>query len=666
MYCPICGEEVNLSQSQCPSCGTNLDWSDYQTENSQDESINSGNNVQTEADNHSYYKDINKDDPFAPNAGFSGVEFDAPSNATEQDFAANSEHAGFDSPEAANYQSDDLHYDYYDSEDEAEQRKRFIWLLLGAGLVILLLVLVFVLINRRNSGREVGPNSSSPIPKFSTSNSTSKEGTTTTTRDSKKTRQSLIPSSNKNDIVYVTPTPKPTPTPAPTPKPTTTAAPSTKAPTTTTTESSKETGAETTTSTKKSDKTTTSSSDSSINNSSKETNSKQTTVNNNKDEPAASSTFASDHDTYLKLNSGNLPVEPKRFANPDKPGNTNPGGEVLPNNNSESKKLSSFINEALQNINAPVYNGAQVQDKTVQLPNFSNVKQVPSEIWVQTYLNQFLKTVKGSTNPFDTKEFKLSEIETFLQKQVNPEITLDPSAAYDVTPYVYQKGSDNGIFSIPETAIEPNEKIAENSESKTTFVPIETVKLKNGNYEVRMVELNYDLRSHGGVNYREITDMRHQKVVGLAIDSTKSVAKTPEDITNDGDSVFFMSLEEMKANLGYVKYTLKPDSNGNLTLISKISYAANASDSNVINRITEIEKGIYANLGSSSVRTAETDIPLMNNPKLADNENNASQIGTIRNDSQYLVFNIGSDPQYIALATAGDGDLIGYVNLSEE
>ena len=173
------------------------------------------------------------------------------------------------------------------------------------------------------------------------------------------------------------------------------------------------------------------------------------------------------------------------------------------------------------------------------------------------------------------------------------------------------------------------------------------------------------MRTHEDVNYRVITDLRHQKVIGLAIDSTKSVAQTADDITNDGDTVFFMNIEEMKANLGYVKYTLTPGSNGNLTLVSKISYAANASNSDVLDRISEIEDHIYSNLDSSSVKTAEKDIPLMNNPKTADADK-VSQIGTIRKDSQYLVFNIGSDSQFIALTSAGDGDLIGYIDLMVE
>lgn len=656
MYCPICGEEVNLSQSQCPSCGTNLDWSDHQENNFQNEEINSDNNIQTSNESNSYYKDINKNDPFAPNAGFNSVDYDVPETNADQQFERSSGSVNSQPLAGGNYQSDDLQYDYYDSEEENKQRKRFIWLLLGAGIVILLLTLLFVLISRKNKGREVGPNLSNSVSELSISSSTSEKSTTSSTTEQSESSQSLVQSSNKNEIVYVTPTPAPTPTPTTTVATTTT----TKAPTTTTT---KATSKETTTASTV-ENTTTSSTDSSIDNSSKETDPKQTTTDNTQESTPTSTTFASDHETYLRLNSGDLPVEPNRFGDPDKPGDTAPTGEILPDNNSESKKLSSFINESLQNINSPVYNGAQVQDRTVQLPNFSHISQVPSELWIETYLNQFLKTVKGSTNPFDTKEFKLKEIEEFLQKNVNPEIKLDPNSPYNVPPYEYRK-DDDGTFSIPDTAIEPNEEITENPESKTTFVPIETVKLKNGNYEVRMIELNYDLRTHEDVNYRVITDLRHQKVIGLAIDSTKSVAQTADDITNDGDTVFFMNIEEMKANLGYVKYTLTPGSNGNLTLVSKISYAANASNSDVLDRISEIEDHIYSNLDSSSVKTAEKDIPLMNNPKTADADK-ASQIGTIRKDSQYLVFNIGSDSQFIALTSAGDGDLIGYIDLMAE
>lgn len=660
MYCPICGEEVNLSQSQCPSCGTNLDWSDHQENNFQNEEINSDNNIQSSNDNNSYYKDINKNDPFAPNAGFNNVDYDALDTNSDKQFESSSDSINSQSFAGKNYQSDDLQYDYYDSDEENEQRKRFIWLILGAGLVILLLTLLFVLLSRKNQGREVGPNLSNSVSELSISSSTSEENTTSSTTERSESSQSLVRSSNKNEIVYVTPTPSPTPKPTTTVATTTT----TKAPTTTTTKAtSKETTTTTTSSVENS--TSTSSTDSSIENSSKKTNPKQTTTDNTQESTPTSTTFASDHDTYLRLNSGDLPVEPNRFGKPEKPEDTKATGEVLPDNNSESKKLSSFINESLQNINSPVYNGAQVQDRTVQLPNFSHVSQVPSELWVETYLNQFLKAVKGSTNPFDTKEFKLKEIEEFLQKNVNPEIKLDPNSGYNVPPYEYKK-DDDGIFSIPDTAIEPNEEITENPESNTTFIPIETVKLKNGNYEVRMIELNYDLRTHEEMNYRTITDLRHQKVIGLAIDSQTSVAKIAEDITNDGDTVFFMNIEEMKANLGYVKYTFTPRNNGNLSLISKISYAANASNSDVLDRISDIEDYIYSNLDRSSVRTAEKDIPLMNNPKTSDGDDKTSQIGTIREESQYLIFNIGSDSQFVALTTAGDGDLIGYIDLMTE
>lgn len=183
MYCPICGEEVNLSQSQCPSCGTNLDWSDHQENNFQNEEINSDNNIQTSNESNSYYKDINKNDPFAPNAGFNSVDYDVPETNADQQFERSSGSVNSQPLAGGNYQSDDLQYDYYDSEEENKQRKRFIWLLLGAGIVILLLTLLFVLISRKNKGREVGPNLSNSVSELSISSSTSEKSTTSSTTE---------------------------------------------------------------------------------------------------------------------------------------------------------------------------------------------------------------------------------------------------------------------------------------------------------------------------------------------------------------------------------------------------------------------------------------------------------------------------------------------------
>ena len=682
MHCPVCGEEVNINQSSCPNCGTPLDWSDYEDEaaagvagaagaasaagsatyteaSSADASSADAGFDASEADaaNNSYYKDIDRNDPFAPGAGFTGVEYNS----------------SYEGQSAANLNDvDGSDYSYLAMDDEENDNRRIFLLILGALAIVFLIFIIFQILNNRTTGRDIDTIGPSTTSGTSILTSTTESEQTTSTTTEWPTATSFDEVSNSFVYVSVTPTPEPTTTEAPTTT-TTTEAPTTttttEAPTTTTTTvattTTTTTTATTTTSTTTTEAPTTSSTETTTTEGTTTTEAPTTTTTE-----TVPTTLPTDDQTYIDLNTGTNPTEPRQDPDDEE---TEPTGQVLENDSEDFVNLNNYLRDKIQNLDKTTTGGAQIEIGNIELPNFTHVSQVPSDTWVDVYFGQYLSSLE-SPSPYDNRIVFLKgedSFEAYLQANVNPEITLDPNAEYVNPPYTYHNSylidedteeSIENVFIIEADVEAPTEDPVINNQLVNKYIPYEAVAMNDGTYEVRAIELSYELREWNGHQYRLVTDYYGEYLVGLANSNTSAIPNSLSQLANQGDAVYFLTQAEMIENLPYMKYTLVPSDSG-YVIESKVRYNPNNPYEVTLEELEDIEREIFANLRDESIKTAETVIPIYSG--YLNGTASGTQLGQIQTEAEYLEFDVGLGEVKVVLTDNSSGGLIGYINLAD-
>ena len=675
----------------------------------------------------SYYKELDQDSAFKRDAGFEDVKYSAGSAASSGS-TYNSDYEPYNQK-----QSKESEFDYLlrNEDEENEQKKRIIFLILSAIAIIALLIIIFTILGRRNARHNtIDDTFNSPEFLTDASSSDSYLMNSETTPNNTDIEKSSLSSSNVTEYISATPTPEPvesttteaTTTTTTTEVPTTTTtettsttlapttsteAPSTSTKATSTTEASTSTVAPSTTTEALTTTTTTLSTTTSISESSQ-----TETI-------STESTLPTDQATYEELNFGTLPTEVRlepesseTSAEPNTSESTtseetdpsaptpsptpvpSPTPKPIANDSDEANKIDTYLNLDAENLVVAKYENGQIQHKTLELPNFTDVNQVPDTIWIENYFSNYLLDTTGEVNPYKTPEVNLKDFEAYLQRTVNPKISLDPTVEYYFAPYEYILEDGIGKFIIPKDSEEPTEFVETEEESITTHLPFEIVQLQDGSYEVKSIILNFDLREHEGYKFRTITDSRHSKLLGLAINSKVIVPFNFDELKNDGDMLFFLNKEDLVHNIDYVKYKLKPQGNG-FILESKVTYAPNNPDIEKLTELDAIQNSIFSNLNVDSIEFANQDLQVFDNPKFTPVEEikpeessttetgdsgstntsesdsieikpiTANVVATIAADTEYLQFEIGDDYHYIALLDSGDVSKLGYISRAE-
>lgn len=693
MYCPICGEPLKKGVASCQKCGTPLDWSDAdlsdaaEAEAAQDPAAAAAAGAsaaaapEVSAETPSYYKAIDSENSFAPDAGFNGVTYNSKS-AEETPKEENPYEGSAFVPVGGGSGSGSGGNNYnsrYDDEDPDDRKRRLLyWILIVLVLaaIVVLIVVLFRWLSSREVKTKVGETTAyvteSSEYAFSTkatlapvigytvpNNTTDKNGyippfvyvtVTPTPAPTPTPTPEPTPTPSPTPAPTATPTPTPTPAPTPTPSPAPTATPTptpspTPAPTSTPAPTPTPTAAPTATPTPA-----------------------PTVKPTESSTPAQSSakpTESSSKPSESSQGSGSAASEPSASGKPTgsltEPGGSS-GSSTVPTkpHSTTSSEISPqdplfsdiyhYVSNQLQHLSTINDGNPDTPSRPLILPDFNRISEISDPELVKYFMGNVLLSINGTKDPFQTPELPLSAINSYMQKYINPAINLNPSADYKVLPYVYEKG----VFKIPPTITPAPDKT--DTTQITTFLTNESVAEQNGSYSLTQTMLTYTRASISGLNdhtYRLVTDASGE-LVGLTVDEIDGIANNWTGIQNSSNAIYFLSAAEMKNELPYVRYNLSKGESGQFFINSKGTYSAPHPTAAAQKRLNEIRRAFTS--GTATAEAPDGGLTVYSQPNTG-----SSVIGTLQAGTEYVTFEFNNPNFKIALVNDSLGSHLGYV-----
>lgn len=636
MYCPICGAPLEEGIASCQKCGTPIDWSDSPASDTQNTASpeGSGDTGGTAAASHgaaaglsddeaasaapdismetpSYYKPIDSANPFAPDAGFNGVPYSGAAKKaeeTEKDhtYTGSAFVPVGESEGAAGSGGPD-----FPEEDPEEKRKRIVyWLIIAS--VAVAAVLVIVLLFRWISGRDIETEETTTPPALESSAAYSFE-----TKETLKPVEGFTVPNYTADahgyvppFVYVEATPLPTePEEEPTEEPSEETTPA---------ETKESSAPEVTTEPSEPDET--------------------TAENTDPTEPSESSSTSADG-TTAEGSAGT---------------GTGPSGSATASDISPADPTYADIE---QYITAQIHSLITISDgdpntasTRITLPDFADITDFSDNELVNYFMSNVLLSVSGTQDPFATPSITLDTIDAYLKKHVNPAIALSPNSSYSLPPYEYK----DGVFTIPPETTPESGSIS--NAVLPSYLPLNNITELGGVYKVDRMPLSYERTEVNGkepYSFRLIYDVNGQ-LIGVAVDEIDAVANTWNGVQNSSNAVYFLTADEMKTELSFIRYTLTRGNAGQFFIASKSTLSPQEPKPEIQQRLNEVRNAF--NNGTKIETAPEGGVTVYSKPS-----ESSGAIGTVDAGTEYVTFEF-NDPNFkIALVKDSQSSHLGYV-----
>lgn len=761
MYCPSCGNKLKFGEEACSNCNTQLDWTDVKMDDwdedfqSNEQDINASskrlddstklgalpfgthaNEMQDDnitspeaahdaardaKESPSYFKPMDSEGAFAPDAGFQDVpysELRGSSNKLEgrdsashmasadddlPDYESNVNHPeieyygnkdvfsnakakppyasngnAYDSPGrsgASNSQSGSNAagpppppYGDDDGDDDDDNKRGLYYLLISLG-IILALVFLFLLLRGLGLGRDVKTvESSTPSVEISSQPSITfetKETLSPITGFTLGETQELT-SSTKNSYIIVSPVPT-----------------TTEAPTTTTTEAPTTTTEEPTTSTEEPTTTTTT---------------EEPTTTTTTEEPTTTTTTEEPTTTTTTSEATTTTEEPTTVVE-ETTSPTTVSSTQLAMDSAEAASVNNYMQNQLLNLSSLFDGDANTKINTLHLPEFTDIASLSDNHLVNLFASRALASFSEtkSSDPFDTPEFTLEQMENYLQTNINPDISLDVNTNYSLSPYTYEEG----VFTLVE-GIEPVQETYDADEllSEIVFSILEN---SDGTITANVLPL-YFIKHEATVDdvtivYREVEDLQGQ-ILGVSADAGDIQPKLLSNVVTSSQAVYFIETEAMTYLLPYVEYTFNKSDDGQLFLLARQEKSALGipeTTSESTDPTSESDATSETSEGGETVETSENntssgvDIAMLNENQeylnivrewygvigiatvsngkgttlyFMEPSTEASASTVMPKDSNYLLIEIGNHEFKLAVANDSQGGNIGFVKRS--